>query len=217
MFLKKFLKRFLFLSLAGVILIGVILLLSKYEIDRNTSERMYQQTENLPERKVGLVLGCSKFARGGQLNQYFINRIKAAHELYSLGKVQFLLVSGDNAQKSYNEPSVMKRDLVALGVPAGKIYCDYAGFRTLDSVVRAKEVFGQDDFIVISQEFHARRAIFIGLAHDLDLLGFAAQPVMGMGSFRTEARECLARMRAILDVWILDQKPKFLGKTIPIE
>ncbi len=217
MFLKKFLKRFLFLSLAGVILIGVILLLSKYEIDRNTSERMYQQTENLPERKVGLVLGCSKFARGGQLNQYFINRIKAAHELYSLGKVQFLLVSGDNAQKSYNEPSVMKRDLVALGVPAGKIYCDYAGFRTLDSVVRAKEVFGQDDFIVISQEFHARRAIFIGLAHDLDLLGFAAQPVRGMGSFRTEARECLARMRAILDVWILDQKPKFLGKTITIE
>jgi SanA protein len=106
---------------------------------------------------------------------------------------------------------------VALGVPAGKIYCDYAGFRTLDSVVRAKEVFGQDDFIVISQEFHARRAIFIGLAHDLDLLGFAAQPVRGMGSFRTEARECLARMRAILDVWILDQKPKFLGKTIPIE
>ena len=81
---------------------------------------MYQQTENLPERKVGLVLGCSKFARGGQLNQYFINRIKAAHELYSLGKVQFLLVSGDNAQKSYNEPSVMKRDLMA-GVLAKSI------------------------------------------------------------------------------------------------
>ena len=212
-----FLKRFLFLCSAGVILIGVILLFSKYEIDRNTSERMHQQTEDLPERKVGLVLGCSKFAPGGQLNQYFLNRIKAAYELYSLGKVQFLLVSGDNAQKSYNEPSVMKRDLVALGVPAGKIYCDYAGFRTLDSVIRAKEVFGQDDYIVISQEFHARRAIFIGLAHDLDLLGFAAQPVTGMGSLRTEARECLARMRAILDVRILDQKPKFLGKTITIE
>jgi SanA protein len=111
----------------------------------------------------------------------------------------------------------MKRDLVALGVPASKIYCDYAGFRTLDSVVRAKEVFGQDDYIVISQEFHARRAIFIGLSHDLDLLGFAAQPVTGMGSLRTEARECLARMRAILDVRILDKKPKFLGKTITIE
>ena len=184
---------------------------AKYEIDSVYQGKVYNSIEQVPERKIGLVLGCSKYLSNGRKNLYFQQRIDAAKELYFSDKVKFLLVSGDNSTKYYDEPTTMKKDLIALGVPGNKIYCDYAGLSTLDSVVRTKEVFKENQFIVISQGFHVRRAIYLGLAYDIDLIGYAPQGVSGLGSLKTELRECLARGKALLDVKFLNRQPKFLG------
>jgi len=190
---------------------------AKYEIDSISQGKVYDSIEEVPERKIGLVLGCSKYLSNGRKNLYFQQRIDAAKELYFSDKVKFLLVSGDNSTKYYDEPTTMKKDLIALGVPGNKIYCDYAGLSTLDSVVRTKEVFKENQFIVISQGFHVRRAIYLGLAHDIDLIGYAPQGVSGLGSLKTELRECLARGKALLDVKFLNRQPKFLGEPVNIK
>ena len=190
---------------------------AKYEIDSFSQGKVYDSIEEVPERKIGLVLGCSKYLSNGRKNLYFQQRIDAAKELYFSDKVKFLLVSGDNSTKYYDEPTTMKKDLIALGVPGNKIYCDYAGLSTLDSVVRTKEVFKENQFIVISQGFHVRRAIYLGLAHDIDLIGYAPQGVSGLGSLKTELRECLARGKALLDVKFLNSQPKFLGEPVIIK
>lgn len=190
---------------------------AKYEIDSVSQGKVYNSIEEVPERKIGLVLGCSKYLSNGRKNLYFQQRIDAAKELYFSDKVKFLLVSGDNSTKYYDEPTTMKKDLIALGVPGNKIYCDYAGLSTLDSVVRTKEVFKENQFIVISQGFHVRRAIYLGLANDIDLIGYAPQGVSGLGSLKTELRECLARGKALLDVKFLNRQPKFLGEPVIIK
>ena len=190
---------------------------AKYEIDSVSQGKVYNSIEQVTERKIGLVLGCSKYLSNGRKNLYFQQRIDAAKELYFSDKVKFLLVSGDNSTKYYDEPTTMKKDLIALGVPGNKIYCDYAGLSTLDSVVRTKEVFKENQFIVISQGFHVRRAIYLGLAHDIDLIGYAPQGVSGLGSLKTELRECLARGKALLDVKFLNRQPKFLGEPVIIK
>jgi SanA protein len=190
---------------------------AKYEIDTVSQRKVYNSINEVPKRKIGLVLGCSKYLSNGRQNLYFQQRIDAAKELYFSDKVKFLLVSGDNSTKYYDEPTTMKKDLIALGVPGNKIYCDYAGLSTLDSVVRTKEVFKENQFIVISQGFHVRRAIYLGLAHDIDLIGYAPQGVSGLGSLKTELRDCLARGKALLDVKFLNRQPKFLGDPVIIK
>ena len=144
----------------------------------------------------GLVLGSSPARRdGGGPNHYFLYRIEAAAALYREGKVQFLIVSGDRRVDGYDEPSAMKDALIAKGVPAERIYRDAAGFHTRDSIARAHLLFGQEDAIVISQRFHAERAVFIARAHGLTFTGFAAQDVDAYFGVATYARETFSRYR----------------------
>ena len=161
---------------------------------------------SVPVQRAAVVLGCVKTLPNGLDNLYYARRISAAAELYKAGKVRCLIVSGDNHAKGYDEPSDMKDSLVAAGVPAEHIVCDYAGFRTLDSVVRAKEVFGLDSFLVVSQRDHVRRAVFLARAY-----GYAAPDVNGRYSIKTTIREQFAKLKAVLDV-VIRRKPKFLGK-----
>lgn len=166
---------------------------------------------SVPERRAAVVLGCVKTLPNGLDNLYYSRRIAAAAELYKAGKVRCLIVSGDNHVKDYDEPSDMKDSLVAAGVPAERIVCDYAGFRTLDSVVRAKEVFGLDSFLVVSQRDHVRRAVFLARGFGADAYGYAAPDVNGRHSVKTTIREQFAKFKAVLDV-IIRRKPRFLGK-----
>ena len=173
------------------------------------------QMDKIPHCRAAVVLGCCKILANGRLNLYFTRRISAAAELYKSGKVDCLVVSGDNHIKEYDEASDMKDSLVAAGVPAEHIVCDYAGFRTLDSVVRAKKVFGLDSFIVVSQKDHARRAVFTARGFGCDAFGYAAQEVKGPFSTKTRIREQFAKVAAVLDV-ILRRSPKFLGPREPL-
>lgn len=165
---------------------------------------------SIPEMRAAVVLGCVKTLSNGRENLYFHRRIAAAAELYQSGKVSCLIVSGDNHVKGYDEPLDMKEALVVAGVPENRIVCDYAGFRTLDTVVRAKEVFGLDSFILVSQPDHVRRAVFLARGFGADAYGYAAEGVNVRYSIKTTVREQFAKIGAVLDV-VIRRKPKFLG------
>ncbi len=186
-------------------------------INRASDGRVFNDSslDKVPHSRAAVVLGCRKVLPSGSKNLYFTRRIAAAATLYKADKVDCLIVSGDNHIKEYDEASDMKDSLVEAGVPADRIVCDYAGFRTLDSVVRAKQVFGLDSFIVVSQEDHVRRAVFTARGFGCDAYGFAAQSVNGRFSIRTRIREQFAKVAAVLDV-ILRRKPKFLGSREPL-
>lgn len=175
-----------------------------------------KDVESARMKEVCLVLGTSKKVAPKRANMHFENRMKKAQELYAAGKVMHVLVSGDNGSKYYNEPQDMRDTLVDLGIPKQDITRDFAGFRTLDSMVRAKEVFQLDSLTVVSDGFHLPRAVYIGKHYGLDVTGVASDPVPLNQSFKTHLRECLARVKAVLDVHFLDTSPKFGGEPEPI-
>lgn len=209
-------KAFALLFISTLLVFLFLLLLSSVsrQIEEVSAGRVFTEAEEVPGRKVALVLGCSRYLPDGRQNLYFRYRILAAQELYETGKVAYLLVSGDNSKKGYDEPTDMKDALMELGIPEEIIVCDYAGFTTLDSVVRARKVFQEESLIVVSQEFHVRRAIYIGQNYDIDLVGYAAKDVTGVHSIRTNLRENLARLRAFLDVNLIRRNPTFLGEPV---
>ena len=167
--------------------------------------------DNVLPRKYALLLGTAKFTRSGMVNPYYRYRIVAAVELYKAGKVKKIIASGDNSSKYYNEPATMRDDLAAAGVPKDDILMDFAGFRTLDSVARCKSKFGVEDPLIITQAYHAKRALY--LADRLGLGGAAAYAAKAPDSasyrLRNELRESLARTLAFLDTSVLGTRPKF--------
>lgn len=177
-----------------------------------TVDRIYYNEEDVPAMDVALVLGTSRRSMDGGPNSFFTTRMEAAAALYKSGKVKHLILSGDNTTRYYNEPKDMFNALLALGVPKEDMTLDYAGFRTLDSVVRSKEVFGQKEIVVVTQQFHAYRALFISEFYGIKAVTFAASDADKSGMTSVVSREWLARPKAILDLYILRQAPKFLGE-----
>lgn len=196
----------------GTAFISVWLLLiitaCNVQVTIETKKLLYSDITAVPTHKVGLLLGTNPYLKNGNPNKYFTYRIEAAVALYEAGKIQYILVSGDNHKLGYNEPEEMKQALISKGVPEDRIVLDYAGFRTLDSVVRAKEVFGNEQFVIISQQFHNERALFLALHNGIKAVGFNAQDVTAYYGLKTQLRECLARTKLFLDLqWGV--KPKF--------
>lgn len=173
--------------------------------------RVFSDANKVPETRVGLVFGTTDKVVGGRENLYFRYRIDAATRLWKAGKIKTLIVSGDNRELFYNEPEKMRQALVVRGIPADRIVCDYAGLRTLDSVVRAKEVFGVESVVFISQRFQNERAIYLAKAHGIEAWGFDARDVVSHGGMKTKLREVGARVKMWLDVHILHTRPKHLG------
>jgi SanA protein len=177
---------------------------------------VFDDTRRIPERDVGLVLGTSPVTRSGNENRHFLHRIEAAAALFHAGKVRHLIVSGDNHRPDYDEPTAMKRALIARGVPADAITCDFAGFRTLDSVVRARTVFGVHACTIVSQRYHNTRALEIARAHGIDAIAYCAQDVPISHSLRTEVREVAARAFTVLDLYLWNRQPRFIGPPEPL-
>lgn len=185
-------------------------------VESASNGKTFDSIENIETNKVGLLLGTSKYRSTGGINLYFQYRIDAAVKLFNSGKISYILVSGDNGTKYYNEPAAIKKALLKRGIPEDKIILDYAGFRTLDSVIRAKVVFGQDKITIISQEFHNERAIYLAESHGINAVGFNAKDVSESYGIKTQIREYFARGKAIIDV-VFHVKPKYLGEKIPIQ
>lgn len=201
-------------------LLGILALIGIIGADRlvrsAATDKTYNSVDEIPYNRVGLFLGTTKFLANGQVNLYYKYRIEAAVRLFRAGKVDFILVSGDNSTEHYDEPTTIKADLISHGIPAERIYLDYAGFRTLDSVVRSKDIFGQSSITVISQQFHNERAIYIATRKDIEAIGFNAKDVDVYYGFKTQLREKLARVKMVLDL-AFGKKPKFLGEKIEIK
>jgi SanA protein len=180
------------------------------------SRKLYNDTTSIPYNKVGLLLGCSKLLSNGYPNLYYQYRIDAAADLLRAGKIKYLVISGDNGRKDYNEPEDMRNDLIRRGIDSSVIILDYAGFRTFDSVVRLREIFDQHSVTIISQQFHNERAIFIAEKEGIDAVGYNAKDVTKYMGFKTKQREKLARCKAYID-YLIGTKPRYLGEKIRIE
>ena len=203
------------LTLFAILTIGVIC--CNRAVVKTAKEKMYDDVSAIPYNRVGLLLGTSPKGRKGNPNPFYINRIKACVALYQAGKIERILVSGDNSRSTYDEPTCIKEDLVSAGIPDSMIYLDYAGFRTYDSMVRAKEVFGLISFTIISQPFHNERALYIAARKGLDAIAFNAPDVqLRKWQIRMTVREWLARTKAVADNY-LGKQPHFLGEPITIE
>ncbi len=185
-------------------------------IEWGTSDKTYTDINAIPKNKVGLVLGTASRLVEGGVNPYYAHRIDATIKLFMAGKIDFILVSGDNGSIYYNEPNTIKKDLIKGGVPEEKIFLDYAGFRTLDSVVRAKEIFGVTKVTVISQEFHNERAIYLAGHKGLEAIGFNARDIAGSEAVKVHIREYFARVKVFVDL-ILNTQPRFYGEKIEIK
>lgn len=186
-------------------------------VNNFSDKYLYNYTLTVPKNDVGVLLGTSKYLTNGEYNLYFTYRMEAAEKLYFSNKINFILVSGDNATMAYNEPITIKSELVKRGIPEEKIVLDYAGFRTFDSMIRANKVFGQKQFTVISQPFHNKRAVFIARKNGIEAIGFNAKDVSNQSGFKTQLREKFARIKVLLDIYILNTQPKFLGEKIDIK
>ncbi len=209
--LRRWLKRLFQMVLALVLVAVALIAYANITAVWASRGRIHSDVANLKPTKVGLVFGTTDRISGRE-NLYFRYRIDAAEKVWRAGKIDTLIVSGDNRSRFYNEPEKMKHALVARGIPADRIVCDYAGLRTLDSVVRAKEIFGADSVLFISQRFQNERAIYLAKAHGMDAHGFNARDVESQAGFKTRLREVGARVKMWLDVNFLNTRPRHLGE-----
>ena len=209
---EKIIKAIAWLAVACLALIATC----DIAVKATAHGRTYDNVSDIPHNRVGLLLGTNSTTPRGTHNYYYTHRINAAAELFHAGKVDYLLISGDNSSKHYDEPTMMRDSLLLHGVPADRIVLDYAGFRTLDSVIRAKEVFGQSSFTIISQKFHNERALVQARYYGIDAIAYNADDViLGYPWIKVQCRERLARVKLYLDL-LTGKQPKFLGQKVNI-
>ena len=186
------------LFLVGAVALAAVLLawLAERRLDQTAEERLFNDAARLPDVDVALVLGTAPIGPEGGPNVYFVHRLDAAAALWKAGKVKYFIVSG-----STDEPAAMRAGLVERGVPAAAIYLDPAGYRTWDSVLRARDVYGQTRLVIVSQRFHLSRALFLARRAGLEAWGFEARDVDHAYSIFTELRRYPSALRAWYDVW----------------
>jgi len=214
-FLYRLLSILLRLLLYSVGFFIFVLLGSNVVIILSSQKHLYNDIDRIPPHKAAIVLGTSRYLQSGEPNPWFVNRIEAAAKLYHAQKIDYIILSGDNRTRYYNEPEQMRREIVRQDVPDSVLYLDYAGLRTLDSMVRSKAIFGQDSLIVISQKFHNQRAVFLARRHGVNAIGFNADDPVNHSTVRVLVREVFARVKVFIDIAIRKQ-PRFLGDEIPL-
>jgi len=205
----RWLKR---LSIIFLIIFFSVLIACNIWVVKSTEKDVYFDLNKLPNHRIALVLGTSHRTMSGTVNPFFEKRIEMAAKLYSLGKIDHFILSGDNRTIYYNEPITMRKALIKKGVPASAITLDFAGFRTLDSVVRSKEIFGQDKITIITQPFHSYRALFISHYYKIDAVAMVAGEPDYDYSVKVRIREYFARTKAVFDLYIFKTEPKFMGE-----
>lgn len=212
---KKWLKTSIIVATTIFIAVLGLLFYANHTVETSSSHYTYSQVDQIPYRKVGLLLGTSRTLSRHRINLFFKYRIDATVALYKHHKIKYIIISGDHSEKYYNEPEDMKKELLAQGIPDSVIFLDYAGLRTLDSVVRCGHIFGQNDFTIISQAFHNERAIYIAQKYHFNAIGFNAKEPSVKFGIKTYIREYFARVKVLLDM-LTDKQPKYLGAKVEI-
>lgn len=199
-----------------LILSPLLFYISNLKIERNAKNKIFFDLSLIGKNKVGLVLGTSKALRNGKPNPYFQYRIDATVELFMSHKIDFILVSGTNKDKDPNQPTAFKIELLKRNIPENKIFTDYHGYKILDSVVRAKIVYGLDTVTIISQKLYNERAIFIAKRHGMVAIGYNAKDLSRKNVLKSRFREYFERIKVFIDI-IIRTKPKFLNDRVEIK
>ena len=200
----------------SLLLFIVLVFYANTVVEQHAGAFVYASLNEVPYNDVGLLLGTARYQPGGGINPYFSHRIDAAVDLFDAGKVRYILASGDNRHASYNEPAAMREELIKRGVPVEYIYLDHAGFNTYDSILRAQRVYGQSQITVISQAFHAERALYIADHFQIEAVAYRARDVNGVASLRMTVREYLSRLKVLIDIHVLRRRPYFDNEVQPI-
>lgn len=209
-------KKIFIISLLVLIVASLLTIyFCNQAIEKAAKGHLYSDVKAIPFNRVGLLLGTSKTLGNGKNNLYYDYRIEATIKLINEHKIKYLVISGDNSRKDYNEPLMMRTDLINAGIDSTIIYLDYAGFRTFDSIKRLKDIFGQDSVTIISQQFHNERAIYIANREGIKAIGFNATDVSSSSGFKTQVREKFARVKVFVD-YLFGTKPKYSGSKIVI-
>ena len=203
---KKIIAKFCTWLICLIIVVCLTLMLvSNHIVVNNAKGKVFSEMDSIKYNKVGMLLGTTPQARIDRVkNYFFIYRIDAAEQLYRAGKIEKILISGDeNSLDGINEPECMRDSLVARGVPASAIILDGKGYRTICSVVNANKVSGLKSFTIISQEFHNERAIYQAEHLGLDvenLQAYNAKMPKSRRAFLTTIREYFARVKMFIDL-----------------
>lgn len=204
---------FLRIIIVIVILSSLGIIFCYWIIKWAASSLVYQDTKELDVCDLALILGTAKFTQKGGLNLYYKYRMEAAQLLFQKKKVNFFIVSGAGKyDQPLNEAEEMKWSLVSRGVPESAIITDEAGYRTWDSLWQCRNTFHYQHVLVVSQRFHIERAIFIGRHYGMEIRGFAAKNVKGKIAVKMFLRECLARVKCLLDCYLIHPIPVYLKK-----
>jgi SanA protein len=212
-FFRKTLKVFAW----AILFASLFVLAINIWVVASTESKVLEDIDQLPDSSVALVLGTSNKLIDGSPNPFFLERIHLASALYRKGKIAHFLLSGDNRSKYYNEPEEMRKALIKVGVPDSIITLDFAGLRTLDSIVRCKEIFGQNKIIIVTQPFHCYRALFISDYYDIEAVALLTISQLPYESTRVNVREWFARTMAVIDLYVLKTAPRHLGGPEPLE
>lgn len=195
-------KRIIILIILFLILLATIVTCNVL-VKNAAKGRLFDTVADTPHRDVGLLLGTSPVGRTGKPNQFFLRRIDATVALYEAGKIDRVIISGAKRGDDYDEPDAMKKALVARGIPDNVLLLDGEGLRTIESVVRTKTVFGENEVLVISQQFHNERALFLAKHYGLNAIAFNAQNTSSRGwRWMMILREYFARVKAVAEVII---------------
>lgn len=198
-----------FVVAVGLVLFGVGAWYVHRNVMRAGAGRIYTLKQDIPHCKVALVLGARVY-RDGRLSPILKDRVDAGIDLYRRGVVKKLLMSGDNREAHYNEVTAMRNYAINAGVPSNDVVRDFAGFRTYDSIYRAKMLWDLDDMIIVSQRFHLYRSLYIAKQLGVKAIGVAARHVESRSLVAASRREIAARLVAWLDV-LVGRDPYFLG------
>jgi SanA protein len=209
MSIKRKIRNSVLVAVGALILVVIV---CNVWVIQSTQSRVFSDASQIPHNKVALVLGTSSRLMSGAPNPFFVNRMARAAELFKLQKVEHFILSGDNRTIYYNEPETMRGALLALGVPDSVITLDLAGLRTFDSIVRSKEIFGQDSLTIITQSFHSYRALFISDRMNMTAIAVVDNEPQTEKGVLVYFREYFARTLAVMDLYLLNTVPKHLGK-----
>lgn len=204
------------IALLGFILSAIAIILSNLVVNQNAKEKVFTDTSKIPKNKVGLLLGTSKILEGGEENLYFIYRVNAAVKLFKSKKIDFIVISSSYESKHNDNPQDFKVELLKKEIPENKILLDYGGNRTLNSVIRIKEIYNQQSVTMISQEFHNERAIYLAESFGIKAVGFNAKDVTNRLGLKTQTREYFARVKVFVDIFFKLQ-PIFLDSKVEIK
>ncbi|MDE7414422.1 MAG: YdcF family protein [Muribaculaceae bacterium] len=198
-------RKILIWSLAIIVVCIAALAMCDILVSKNATGKTYEEVKDIPHRKVGLILGTSPISIWtGRRSLYFDERIKAGAELYKAGKVDWLVVSGGdyrNTENGFDEPVAMRDSLMKQGVDSTRIVLDYDGTRTLNSMVKMRDVYCQDSIVIISQEYHNERALYQAKHLGIEAIAFNAKtPGCRTSWWRNRGREVLARVKLFIDV-----------------